>query len=136
MIKKIISILIIVLFVCISIYSISYANGGFIDDMGHDINRFGKETDMNSENFTNKVGTILGAVKLIGTILSVGTIMVVGIKYMTTSVEQKAEYKKTFVTFIIGAFLLFTVTFLPSFIYDLVHEEPGPDSSLVPSELR
>ena len=38
---------------------------------------------------------------------------------MIGTVEEKAEYKKTFWLYIIGIFLLFTGTLLPKLIYDL-----------------
>lgn len=53
---------------------------------------------------------IFGIVRVIGIILSVGTLMLLGIKYMLGSVEEKAEYKKSFGIYILGATLVFAVT--------------------------
>lgn len=52
----------------------------------------------------NKIATILRA---IGTVLLVVVLMVLGIKYMMGSAEEKAEYKKVFIPYIVGAVLLF-----------------------------
>ena len=55
----------------------------------------------------NKIATILRA---IGTVLLVIILMVLGIKYIMGSAEEKAEYKKTFIPYLIGAVLLFGAT--------------------------
>ena len=64
-----------------------------------------------------KAGSILGVVNVIGVIMSVITLMIVGIKYMLGSVEEKAEYKKTMMIYIIGAALVFSVTTIPNILY-------------------
>ena len=53
---------------------------------------------------------ILGIIQVIGTIVAVGVIMVLGIKYMMGSAQEKAEYKKTFIPYLIGAVLLFAAS--------------------------
>ena len=67
----------------------------------------------------NKAEKIVGLIRLVGTIVSVGALMAIGIKYMVSSVQEKAEYKKTFILYTIGALLLFTATLLPQIIYDI-----------------
>ena len=54
----------------------------------------------------NKIATILRA---IGTVLVV-VLMVLGIKYMMGSAEEKAEYKKTMIPYLVGAILVFGAT--------------------------
>ena len=63
--------------------------------------------------------TILGVIQVVGTIAAVGVLMVVGIKYMMGSAEEKAEYKKVMIPYIIGAILLFAASNLASVVYDL-----------------
>lgn len=74
------------------------------------------------DDVQKKVGTVLGYIKLIGIFVSVGVLMVLGIKYMIGSVEERASYKRTFIPYLIGAFILFTGTLLPSVIYDFAHK--------------
>lgn len=64
----------------------------------------------------NKAVTI---VSTIGSILSVIVIIVLGIKYMLGSVEEKAEYKKTLLPYIIGAALIFAASAIAQIIYEL-----------------
>lgn len=66
-----------------------------------------------------KANIILGVVSVIGTIVSVIVIIIVGIKYMAGSIEEKAEYKKTMITYLVGAALLFGATALPSMLYNI-----------------
>ena len=57
---------------------------------------------------------ILGIVQLVGSIAAV----VLGIKYMMGSAEEKAEYKKTMIPYIIGAVLIFAASNVAGMIYD------------------
>ena len=68
-----------------------------------------------------KVGEVLGYIRVIGTIVSVGVLMVLGIKFMVGSVEEKASYKHSFIPYLVGAGILFTGTLLPEAIYNWAH---------------
>ena len=76
-------------------------------------------TMQDSVELNTKAGQILGIVSIIGTILSVIIIMIIGIRYMVGSLEEKAEYKKTMATYLIGAVLLFSATVLPTILYNI-----------------
>ena len=41
---------------------------------------------------------------------------------MMGSVEEKAEYKKSLLPYVIGAAIIFTGTWLPQLIFDLTNE--------------
>lgn len=69
-----------------------------------------------------KVGTqIVNVIRLIGSLISVGVLVVLGIKYMLGSAEEKAEYKKTMIPYIIGAVLVFAGTWIASAIYNFAN---------------
>ena len=51
--------------------------------------------------------TLIGIIRVIGIIVTVVTLMILGIKYMTGSVQEKADYKKTMIPYLIGAILIF-----------------------------
>lgn len=88
------------------------ANLGSLDD-------YGKVSDDSSTEFTKRVGVIITIVQVAGSIISVICLIVLGIKYMTGSVEQKAQYKKTLLPYVIGAGLLFATTNILGIIYSL-----------------
>ena len=73
----------------------------------------------NSEELKQKTGNVLGIVQVIGSVVSVIILMAIGIKYMLGSVEEKAEYKKTMIPYLIGAALVFGASFIANVVYNL-----------------
>ena len=75
-------------------------------------------TDQTIDKAGKNFITILQA---IGVVLSVVILIVVGIKYMLGSAEEKSEYKKTLVPYIIGAALIFAAAIFAQVIYDFFY---------------
>ena len=69
------------------------------------------------EHIGNK---IIGVVQIIGSVTSVIALIIIGIKYVTGSVEEKAEYKQTLKPYLIGAILLFGITNILGIIQNVV----------------
>lgn len=70
-----------------------------------------------------KIGsTVVGIIRGVGIIASVATLIVLGIKYMTGSVEEKAQYKKTMMPYLIGAFMVFSITFFLSIVIEIAKQ--------------
>ena len=65
------------------------------------------------------VNIIATTIQTIGVILSIIVIGLLGIKYMTGSVEEKADYKKSMIPFLIGTVLIVAVGTIIS-AYDIV----------------
>lgn len=59
-----------------------------------------------SASFLEMAGKVLGVIFVIGIIISVAAIIIIGIKFITGSIEQKAEYKKMLLPYLIGFILL------------------------------
>ena len=77
-----------------------------------------KPSDMtNADKIKNKGNKIIGAVQFVGSFVSVIALVIMGIKYMLGSVEEKAEYKKTMMPYIIGAALVFAASAIAGMIY-------------------
>ncbi len=74
-------------------------------------------TGTTTDTFDNIGKQIIGMVQAIGSIVSVLVLVILGIKYMMGSAEEKAEYKKTFIPYLIGAILIFAASNLASMIY-------------------
>lgn len=66
--------------------------------------------------FDTAQNMVLGLVQVIGYIVSVLMVTIIGIKYIFTSPDGKAEVKKQLIPFLIGALLLFSGTVLVSTI--------------------
>ena len=112
---KIILIFLLFEYICLSFTSYSQAID--ISSLG-DLANYGKIIG-ESEVFMDKAGRVITVVQTVGSIASVVCLIVIGIKYMTGSVEEKAEYKKTLVPYVIGAALVFTITNLLSIVYHI-----------------
>lgn len=65
-------------------------------------------------------GKVLSAVTTAGIVLSVIILAVLGVKYMMGSAEEKAEYKKSLMPYIIGAALIFSASVIATAVYNLV----------------
>ena len=64
---------------------------------------------------------IVGLVKAVGISLSILMLTIIGIKYITGSVQERAEYKQTIWPYIIGALLIFAGAELTQIIYDALN---------------
>ena len=62
---------------------------------------------------------IIGMVQAIGSIISVLVLVILGIKYMMGSAEEKAEYKKTMIPYLIGAILVFAASNIAGVMYNV-----------------
>lgn len=67
----------------------------------------------------NMAKKIAGMLRNIAVIASVIIIMILGVKYMLGSVEEKADYKKSFVPLIVGIILVVAATSIASFIFNM-----------------
>ncbi len=65
--------------------------------------------------------SILSILTTIGMIVSVIVLVVLGIKYMMGSAEEKAEYKKTLMPYIMGAGLVFAASAIAQMVYTFAH---------------
>lgn len=70
----------------------------------------------------NMASTIVGALTTVGIVVAVVGIIILGLKYMMGSVEQKADYKKTMIPYLVGCILIFCISTIVSIIYNLVSQ--------------
>ena len=61
---------------------------------------------------------IIGGIQAIGSLVAVGILVVLGVKYMLGSAEEKAEYKKTMIPYLIGAILVFSASNIAGFVFN------------------
>ena len=83
----------------------------------------GTETDVDGiTNIGNQIITILSTV---GSIASVIVLIILGIKYMMGSAEEKAEYKKTLMPYVIGAALVFAASAIAGIVFSFTQGLSG-----------
>ena len=79
-------------------------------------------TTEDTQTAIDKVKPIIGYITGIGMAVSVITLVVLGIKYMVGSIEERAEYKKSMLPYLIGAFLVFAISTIVSVIMQFTNE--------------
>lgn len=113
--SKKIAIIVTILLLIITITTIVFADntaGGAIDP----IEISGKPASTSAIQSIG--GQIVTIVSVIGSLASVVVLVVIGLKYMMGSTEEKAEYKKTLLPYVIGATLVFAASALAGVIYN------------------
>ncbi len=74
------------------------------------------------QNIGNQIITIIST---IGSIVSVIVLIILGLKYMMGSAEEKAEYKKTLMPYIIGAGLVFAASAIAGVVFSFTQGLTG-----------
>ena len=110
---KMISTILLVMMILCSITNVVFGSG-IIASLSGD-----KTGEVSSTEITNLGATIVGILQIIGIIVAVVVLLVLGIKYMMGSAEEKAEYKKTMIPYVIGALLIFAATTIVSVLYGM-----------------
>lgn len=82
-----------------------------------------KDTGNNDQSAAIKMGNlIVSIVRTIGQGIAVITLIIIGIRYLYASSEQKAEYKKSMMPYLIGAILLFAGATFTDWIYGIFYD--------------
>lgn len=136
MTKKIINSIIIIIIMVMSINFYSYEIYGGFSDIFKDISDSVKDAASDTKKDASKSTTIdpkdykpdstdnsknadklkdignsiIGFLQIVGSILSVTVLIILGIKYMVGSADERAEYKKTMIPYLIGAIMIFAIT--------------------------
>ena len=114
---KIISIALIVLTVLVAISNVVLAK-----DIPTQIDKISQG---NANADTTKVvdlgATIVTIMQTVGIVVAVVVLLVLGIKYMMGSAEEKAEYKKTMIPYLVGAVLIFASTTIVNVVYNIAN---------------
>ena len=67
-----------------------------------------------------KVGSNIAAIiRNVGIVLAVVILMILGIKYMVGSAEEKADYKKSMIPYLVGAVVLFGASAIAGVVVSL-----------------
>lgn len=107
--------ILIVTFLLISIFSEVFAD---IDPEAYKPNEI---TTEEATQVLGKVGIVLGTIRNITVVFSVLILMLIGFKYIVGSVEEKANYKTTFLPYVIGIIFAVSGVTIVDFIYRAIH---------------
>ena len=78
-------------------------------------------SDKMTEEMKGKIADIIKTLRNLAAIIAVIVIVILGIKYMMGSVEEKAEYKKSFIPLIIGLVIVVAAFQIADFIYSMAN---------------
>lgn len=76
-------------------------------------------TSISNDDALNLGNKLITVCSVIGSVLSVVFLIVIGLKYMTGSIEEKAEYKKNLMPYVIGCILVFAASTIAGIIYSI-----------------
>lgn len=107
-----------IVFLTLLLILVNCQTSNALTDLG-DLNQYG-QIQGDSDIFKDKVATFLGVIQVVGSALAIICLIILGIKYMTGSVEEKAEYKKTLVPYLLGAIMVFGISNFLNIVYVIV----------------
>lgn len=114
---KIISTMLLTIMLIASIAGVAFA----APDIDQTIGSIEQSTSGDTGKVTTIGGKIINIIQVVGIVVAVAVILIIGIKYMTGSVEQKAEYKKVMIPYIVGAVLLVAGTSIVKVIFNTIN---------------
>ena len=114
MITKVLSIIIISVTIMFSLSNIAFAS------LNTSSFKPPALTDKDTSAAFQMGNTIIEVVRIVGVIVAIIGLIAIGIKFMAGSVEQRAEYKKTMIPYLIGCIMIFVITTIIGVIGDLV----------------
>ena len=79
----------------------------------------GDISEEDAKKLGNKVSIILTVITNIGMVLAVLMSAFMGVKYMLGSVEEKADYKKDMIPYLVGSILLFGICSIVKLLYTI-----------------
>ena len=68
---------------------------------------------------TNFANVMISVLTTLGSAISVIVLVIIGIKYMTGSVEEKATYKSSLMPYVIGAVLVFAASSIAGIVFKI-----------------
>ncbi len=112
---KILSMILIVMMVIASISSVVLA----APDMTTAIDTIANGNGDQPDQVITLGATIVTIMQTVGIVVAVVVLLILGIKYMMGSAEEKAEYKKTMIPYLVGAILIFASTTIVHVVYNI-----------------
>jgi type IV secretory pathway VirB2 component (pilin) len=118
---KLISMVVVIMIMIFTLLSVVYEVKADFNP-GNIINKVGTEANtvnVDTTSLNSKAGKILAYIRNIAVIAGVIIITILGVKYMTGSLEEKAEYKKSFIPLIVGIIVIMAATAIATTIFSI-----------------
>ncbi len=115
--KKIVVLLALIILIIGILTNVTFAAGG---DLNPD--KYEPTGDLESGAFIARTGTVLGVIQYAGIIIAIVALVIIGLKFMFGSIEEKAEFKKTMVPYLVGCAMLVLVPTLVKFVATIEYD--------------
>lgn len=119
--KRFIKIFFIVIAILLIVFMTNVEASSMIDSIKNNIN-MGTDAAKTTQNFGK---TIIGAIQIAGVGIAVIMLLYIAIKYMISAPSEKAEFKKTAISYSIGAVILFASSGLLQLIKTIMENLTG-----------
>jgi len=120
--KKVITILFIILFVCCFNINKTYASDKWSVHRKAFWDPSTEKVDVGQQNIEQKANIIVKAIRNIGIVVAVISLMVIGLREMFLSAEEKSKYKESLPGYLLGVVMVVAVTMLPTLIYSIMNK--------------
>lgn len=120
--KKLINRIIMVLTCCMILFSLSCVYASPQGSINPDNYKPPTLTTDDAQPAMDKIKPIIEIITGIGIAVSVIALILLGIKYMVGSIEEKAEYKKSMIPYLIGAIMIFLISTIVTIIMEFSKE--------------
>lgn len=114
---KIVSIILVIMIALMAVSNVVLA----APDLSADIKDMANGSGNQPKEVLNLGKTIVSIMQTVGIVVAVVVLLVLGIKYMMGSAEEKAEYKKTMIPYLVGAILIFASTTIVNVVYNIAN---------------
>ena len=119
---KIISVALVIMMALVSTSNVVLAGETTTDPLPGVIQNIAKgDSTVQTDKIQGLGASIVTIMQTVGIVVAVVILLVLGIKYMMGSAEEKAEYKKTMMPYIVGAILIFASTTIVNIVYQLAN---------------
>lgn len=81
-----------------------------------------KYTQEDVKEIVDTASIVVSVIRVAGVIVTVIVLLALGIKYMTGSVSEKAEYKKSMLPYVVGAVIFFGLSQILSLVISVATE--------------
>ena len=114
---KIVSIILVIMIALMAVSNVVLA----APDLSADIKDMANGSGNQPKEVLNLGKTIVSIIQTVCIVVAVVVLLVLGIKYMMGSAEEKAEYKKTMIPYLVGAILIFASTTIVNVVYNIAN---------------
>lgn len=114
---KIVSIILVIMIALMAVSNVVLA----APDLSADIKDMANGSGNQPKEVLNLGKTIVSIMQTVCIVVAVVVLLVLGIKYMMGSAEEKAEYKKTMIPYLVGAILIFASTTIVNVVYNIAN---------------